>query len=322
MKESIDLHVHYDPKDETTAYNALRTAQELGVVAMSLLARGQISDDYNKFVKKGEEMGIKVYPGFECTVILGAERSDLVCLDFKSGESPIMQFYGTKVTSEESRANAARQKLFLEQQGFSFSVAGDEDEKSLMMLMSGCVKERAINFCRIVCKYQENFNLLCQLKMSYSNDWQETVDKYGLMHQGSGLDAKFLYEIFFKEGKPGYIPGAFHEAKTIINATHDSGGIVLYSLEGKIGKNIWEQLLLLGVDGIMGWHGGRLGLDKTFVRQIRNMNLLILGGSDFDPLKNHWQIGVGDGSMYINPRRMRDVDSYIKSIKKMAISVE
>ena len=51
-------------------------------------------------------------------------------------------------------------------------------------------------------------------------------------------------------------------------------------------------------------------LPRQSVVRIRKMGLLTLGGSDYDPDKNDWQIGKGDGEMYISLKRMTDYLKY------------
>ncbi len=69
----------------------------------------------------------------------------------------------------------------------------------------------------------------------------------------------------------------------------------------------------MGIDGIMGWHGGRLEIDRKMIKDARNKDLLILGGSDYDPNVDEWKIGEGSGVMYISTRRLRELKDYIRN---------
>ena len=68
------------------------------------------------------------------------------------------------------------------------------------------------------------------------------------------------------------------------------------------------------------WHGSTLKSPNgvalsDVVADIKKRGLLILGGSDYDPTKNHWQIGIGGGNTYISPRRLKEFDDYLTKIR-------
>jgi hypothetical protein len=132
------------------------------------------------------------------------------------------------------------------------------------------------------------------------------------------LDREFLRRHYFDVGKEGFVPIQL-TAADFINLIHRAGGAVLLSHEPP--KNpftweVWDQLKDLGIDGITAWHGGKL--DKQIVAaclRLRKEGYLTLGGSDHDPEKNHWQVGVGKGDLYMSIRREKELEGKLREIR-------
>ena len=133
---------------------------------------------------------------------------------------------------------------------------------------------------------------------------------------------KFLYQLFFDIGMSGYnlIMKNVDEVgsvQKVLEVVHQAGGVVLYSPEGNFREDIWQELRKLGIDGIMAWHGGRLGFNMenrdipcgTIKCAIRD-KLLILGGSDYQ--QKDWLVGSGDGRLQMSMRRSKDLFDYLK----------
>lgn len=309
MTERVDFHIHYDPLDESTAYDAIETARKCEVTAMALMARGQISVNTHEFIEKGRELGIKVFSGLESLTILGDNFLELICLGFDP-EGSIAGLYGQEVVEKINKKAVFEQLAFIQTEGFDFSLISSEDQELLSKVKMGKTTERAFKICQIISRSSNipNISRISALKKELDDDWKYVNDKYGNAFKGSNLNAKFLWYIYFKVGAPGYIRVQNH-ADVVINAVHESGGVVLYSPEGKFDFSVWESLISLGVDGVMGWHGSKLELSRQMIKDLLEKEMLILGGSDFDPIKNHWKLGLGDGSLYINPRRLLSLES-------------
>ena len=192
-----------------------------------------------------------------------------------------------------------------------------EDKELLIRLLEGEISEKAIRFCSIVVRNPQNQEILTRLKSENINLWQRVYIKYNARPgytEIQNIEAKFLWTNFFDFEKPGYL-AIQNGARNIVDGVHSASGAVLYSPESEFNKNIWNNLCHIGIDGIMGWHGSKLEIDKELVKQIRTRGLLILGGSDFHPGKNEWKIGIGDGNLYINTRRLAELNNYINYMK-------
>ena len=59
----------------------------------------------------------------------------------------------------------------------------------------------------------------------------------------------------------------------------------------------------------MGRHGDRLDISKKTIKLLRSNGKIILGGSDYNPLRDgeekQWLLGVGKGDMFISPERFK-----------------
>lgn len=328
-KGQADFHVHYEVKNPEGAKDIIKEARRRDVGVLGLVGRAEYSTRLPELVKFGQEIGVIVLPGVEYKARLD-DRShksvDLICLDFNPQSLEIANYFAENAPKQQqiNKAIAAEEKEFLETQGFSFSNLKDEDKKTLEEIFRGEHVDKAIKLCRIAANTEEGN--VEELKKKYPREWQEVQEKHGIKpwykNDPIGLDAKFLYELYFSnETKPGYqyaIAPYITPVQKIIEATHKSGGVILYSPEGKFNEATWQKLVDLGIDGIMVWHGKRMELPKSLVATIRKIGLLILGGGDYDPARNHWQIGTGDetNSMFISPKRYEELRKY-KEAKKL-----
>jgi len=319
--EKVDFHVHYENGNEFSPESLFKEAKENGVVALALVGRLELSDNLDQFINVGKNFGIEVFTGVEYPVRINGVLVDLVAVGFDHRNCSIKHLFGKSERKKDNAQVARYQKGFLEKNGFLVEGELYEDKELLTKLLGGEISEKAIRFCSIVIRNSQNQEILARLKSENSNLWHEIYDKYN-MRSGyteiQKIDAKFLWRIFFDFGKPGYLP-IQSGITNIIDAVHGARGVVLYSPEGKFNKDIWDNLCCLGIDGIMGWHGGKLEIDKNLVVETRAKGLLILGGSDFHPGKNEWKIGVGDGNLYIGTQRREELNSYINNMKTVKL---
>lgn len=328
-QKRADFHVHYDVKNPKSAETIIKDARSKNVVIIGLVGRAEYSVKLPELVRFGQERKVIVLPGVEYKARLNYELHesvDLICLDFNPQSAEIANYFAENAPKQQqiNKEIAAKEKEFLETRGFSFDNLNDEDKKVLGEIFRGEHTDKAIKLCRIAVNTKKEY--VEELKKKYPQEWQEVQERYGIKpwykNDPIGLDAKFLYELYFaNETKPGYqyaIAPYITPVQKVIEATHKSGGVVLYSPEGKFNETTWQRLVDLGIDGIMAWHGGRLELPKSLAADIRRKGLLILGGGDYDPARNHWQIGTGgENSMFISPKRYEELRKY-KEANKIA----
>ena len=155
------------------------------------------------------------------------------------------------------------------------------------------------------------------------------MDSQNYIGRGDELVAKFLYEHLMAFGKEGFNytkSGISFEplsAVEVVRIIHQVGGGVLYSPEGGYNQKIWNRLIEMGIDGIMGWHGNKLGVEQRnslqsiiadtpidVIIEARKGGLLILGGSDAQG--GDWVLGKGNGQMCISPRRYEEFQRYLQ----------
>lgn len=317
-KERVDFHVHYT---DETARDIIREAKNKGVVAVGLVGRAEYSTRIPEFMQYGKDYGVKVLPGVEYKARLDqGGYGDIICLGFDPNHPDISIYFAEEGQKQQqiNREVAAKEKEFLEAQGFSLDNLNNEDKNALGEILRGEHAEKAIKLCRIAVNTQKDY--VEELKKKYPREWQEVQERHGVKpwyrDDPNALSAKFLYELYFADdSRSGFkyaIEPYITPASKIIEATHKAGGVVLYSPEGKFNMDAWQKLVDLGVDGIMGWHANRIELPKSLVTDIRKQGLLILGGGDYDPTRNHWQIGSGDetNSMFISPKRYQELENY------------
>lgn len=315
----VDFHIHYNPADERTAYDAIKIASERNIIAMTVLARSEISGNIDAFIEYGEDLGVTVVPGVEFLAKLGDESVNFILLGFNHNNEKIKEYFGRDGISQNKK-RAHFQRDFLISKGFILEGLDDDKRILLARLLSGEISEKAINFCNIVASLPVNVDVINELKTNYYFDWQSTVNRYGNKLNYSDpikLCGKFLYEHFFQVGCEGY-QEVRTDSKKVIEFVHHAGGVVLYSPEGEFRMTHWKDLLSQEVDGIMAWHAGLIGangknipdIQRNVIIETRRKGLLVLGGSDYQ--QKDWEIGIGNGNMYISPKRYLEFMNYIK----------
>lgn len=312
FQERVDFHVHF--KDDSVAVRSLlQEARKSEVVAVGLLGRLALSDQIEDYIRIGEETGVIVYPGVEYSVWEENKLIDLICLAFDPKNPLVRNLFGKQESKAENAKLAQKQKEFLEGRGLIIDPKEIEDKNLLKMLLDGEISEKAINFCRLVAKDYVNRFRINVLMDDYPSFWAESR-RFDLLSCGDKKYeeiAKFLYKLYFSQGRAGYVR-VQQSSECVVNAVHSGRGVVLYSPEGKFDEIVWNNLLKVGVDGIMGYHGKRCSeLNLATALNISRKGLLILGGSDFNPEKNDWQVGVGDGTLHIRREKLFELEKYI-----------
>lgn len=315
--ERVDFHVHYENGTEFDANFMFNEAVRRNVVALALIGRLELSDNLSEYIGIGEKYGVRTLPGVEYPVRIEDTLVDLVFIGFDYTNAGIRNLFGKSERKKDNSRVALLQKGFLENAGFMIEGSSDETRVLLTQLLSGEISEKAISFCKIAVNNPKNKEKLESLKVEKQCLWDETCRKYfgrlGYTEYQS-VEAKFIWKNYFDFGKPGFLPVQVN-ATNIIGEVHNAGGVALYSPEGKFDRKIWNTLCNIGVDGIMGWHGGKLEIDTKTIAETRTRGFLVMGGSDYHPGKKEWEVGIGNGDMYISTRRMIDFDNYHKRMK-------
>ena len=310
----VDFHVHY------TDESAKRTIEKAGdqwITAIALIRRTEISDHMPEYINYGEKLGVKVLPGVEFFAGLKDTNVELIALGFDYTNITVRNIFGVAERKDHNKKVAEKQKELFEAQGFYFEGLEGQDKEELTSLLNGNVTEKAILFCRLASRNPANRLKINALKEEHSSLWKEIEEASRTKKAYSEptlTEAKFLWRLFFMPGKPCFIAVQKRPGE-IIDAIHQAGGVVLYSPEGKFNESDWRKLIDLGIDGIMGWHGGKLELGREIVADARKRKLLILGGSDYDPDVEEWQVGSGSGALYMSPRRYQELTSYLAGKK-------
>lgn len=320
-KKRVDFHVHYRPEQIETAYEVIEKASRVGVVVMSLVARGEISDQYDCIIEYAAERGVILVTGTEYLSFLhGGEAVELILLNFDLHDYGIGCLLGTEENRPRNAQLAKKQKSFMESKGFTFDFLEGEDFELLDSLLSGDITEKAIKFCELAVRNPMNSELARYLKSENNSIWCGANENYGrrpnYMNRPDRLTAKFLWLLYFEVGKEGFFPVQYF-LDEVVDIVHGAGGVVLYSPEGEFRESTWNELINCGVDGVMGWHADRLGLNKGIndipldvIVSAKKNGLLVLGGSDYQ--QQDWDVGEGNGKMFISPRRYGDLVEYLK----------
>lgn len=323
-KERADFHVHYNVHDPEATKRIIDEASGKNVVVLGLVGRLGMSDMLAEIIEYGKEKEVKILPAVEYPALIDTQAVDLLAIAFDYQNEGIKKLFSPLENRGRNAMIAQNQKVFLEGKGFLFDSLQDDEQQILSRLLEGRIDEKAIEFCKLVVKNKLNKVRLQLLKEEMREDWEFVKQKYGsnlpYKDDPQEFDAKFLWYLYFRpphgEGFKAQGGGSaelkLKPAAGIVATIHEADGVVLYSPEGKFDGKIWEHLKIIGVDGIMAWHGDRMELDRSTVREIRKEGYLILGGSDYDPKKNEWGIGVGKRpfEMFISPRRLQEIEKY------------
>ncbi len=321
----IDLHVHINPIGDRlkSSERLISLAVENNVSAMTLLMRSEIPNEMSQIIALGKKNNITIIPGVEYQTGLDGESVGVVCLAFDPESQSVLHFFGQENCRRENSRRASKQKQFLLSRGYDLNNLSESDQSLLHLLLTGSMSEKAINFCEIVARNRCNDGLIQIQKVLYPEVWKYILETYSHMpnfkEDPRKLEGKFLYNIYFDFDKEGY-ENVLTPVQKIEKAVHEAGGVILYSPEGKFEIQKWEKLQSLGLDGIMAWHGGKLGCDgksgrvdiplNVIKNTLRN-GLLILGGSDFQD--KDWKLGVGNGGLFISPRRYKELTRYLQT---------
>lgn len=324
LKARVDFHVHAlgNNTDKTT----IDTARKRNVQAIAMGKRGGgILENINELVRYGQEKGVKVIPATEYfvdRVERVAGKVDLVGIGFDHNHQAICEW--AKNLKDWNAKCAKQQVEFLENKGFSFKDLEDENLQTLDKILQGEHSERAWALALIIASSNKNKEALEKYKLDNKEPWEKIEQEQKFTYPSPiNLQAKIIWSLLLAPGKEGFLSARppQKDAVEFVKTIHEASGAVLYSPEKSFSSDIWQKLQEIGIDGIMLWHGNALKSPngttlKDVVETIRQKGLLILGGSDYDPTKNHWQVGIGKGNTYISTRRLKEFEEYLAKIRK------
>jgi len=324
--DRADFHIHYT---DNTVLDILDEAKEKGIKYLALIQRLNIPTNVGKNLELGKERGINLVLGVEFSTKILNKYSDFIALGFDYDSQNVRKYWGEEEKRENNSKIAKIQMKFLEDLGADFSNLSEENKEQLRTLLNGDIVEKAITFCNILTSDTSNSEFVRYIKQANMNDWNYIEKKHPVNESFSlkDLEAKFIWYTLFSTGREGHLAieqlSLQMSISDVIEDVHIAHGITLYSPEGNFDLKVWNKLDELGIDGIMAWHGTRLGMTSmngaeaidippNIIRNIHK-NKVVLGGSDFDPKKNDWQIGHGRGDMFISLRRGEDLFRRLKA---------
>lgn len=314
----VDLHVHAMTIDQ--ALSVVRLASEKKVKHVAILQRAGFvfsGSEEKEIVEGGPELE-NVFFGTEYTCeVVGGRRADLIALG-ADPESEDMRSLQQRLVDWNAQA-LDLQAVKLSELGFEFNT--DELSKLRNEVTSRSQPERAWGIAQLAVGNKVNLDLARTITGS---EWELKRNDFVGKYSGDLLEAKLYWYFFLSPQSANYIPAGPPEisSKNFIAIVHKAGGIVAYSPERNFDKLVWEELQDQGVDGIYAWHGGAMGvgdgksiLSQEDILEARRKKLLVLGGGDYDPKKNDWQIGEGMGGMYISPRRVSELKEQLERVR-------
>lgn len=322
--ERVDFHVHYQHAKNGSSIDVINNSASNNIGAIALMEKSQISPDFSDHIKYGEERGVKVFTGMEVVTKYQSQEIGLVCLGFDHG-SEALQWWRSDFDKTDYKSELVRKQYqFMLDEGYVFEGISDDEEKILERFLKGKSTEGAIEICRVLSNLPVNREIIQHLQDEMSEEFLIHKDKYGNKPEYAGdFDAKFIYNCYFAVGRKGNF-AKIPDTRDVIDRIRQAKGVSLYSPEGKFSYEDWNMLLDFGIDGIMGWHAGRLGESENnrdipidVIKDILRRDLLVLGGSDYQG--RDWKLGYGDGSMYISNRRLDDLVDYLEVRNKVNV---
>lgn len=329
--ESADFHIHYYPD---LALDCLKNNQEMLDVHTEKTINKIIDSHVTKVALIGrivcgtpeliesikqrlEAASIESVFGMEYHSLLPPHLRhlspsglvDLVCLNFDHSNQEIQQLYGPE-SSVTNAAIAKKQYAKLIELGFHIKPENADQNKTFANLLSGKIPNKADGWSKLLIDLKhQNLEIFTSLENQFGG-----VTDDDRRPNGFTPEKNWLYRILFRPGHGLVFFYSQTPTEQLITQIHQAGGIVLYSPEDHFHPQIMQFLLENKIDGVMGWHGGKLtDLPITWIKKLRRQAKLILGGSDFDPVKDHWQPGTGYGPMFISPRRFQEFKKYIEN---------
>lgn len=320
IKERADFHTHLGKLSNDEIINQAITHN---VTALTVLDRVSVkADRLISLSEQAAKANIRIIPGVECLTAIKFENQEhffeLIGLGFDVQHPEIHSLF-----SNDGAENVQKfeEKLALQSKHLK-SLGLDLDHSAYNQprweaIYTQHPNDLAYRLCEIAAASRANEPLI--------NSWQNQIQQH-LSQRPQDTPhavAKYLYWSNFAIGKPGFRRW-FNDFHQIIDGLHQAGGVaILAHPEFPVGCSAADQdrfieyLFGLGVDGLEGWDAGLL--NKDLARLALRHHKLVLGGSGTD-LTNYSNraFGKGEGSMFISPRRLRDIERYQQHHQSLA----
>lgn len=329
-RHATDLHIHYNP-DKISRYNEVhpgvldaeteKTIEKIiasnikfvGIIGRTVVGTQEIID---RIKTRLESHGIQSIFGMEYHAVLPHHLRhltpngfvDLICIGFDHNSPDIQKEFGPDST--ELNIRIVKEYLDkLSKLGFNLGPQTDSQKETLKNLKEGRITNRADHLSLLILELaKQNKDVIAAMEQKYG-----PANKVDKRNNGFSPQKNWLYRLLFQA--PTGLASAYFQKQpdALISLIHQAGGVTLYSPEEKFKPEIMEYLLTLGIDGVMGWHGANLeDVPISVIKSLRKTGKLILGGSDYDPIKDDWQPGVGKGTMHLSDRRGKKLNDYLK----------
>lgn len=334
-RHNADLHIHYNP-DKIRRYNEVNPGtldpeteatikkiiagkvKYVGIIGRTVVGTQEIIDRIKTRLESHRTQSIF---GMEYHAVLPPDLRhltpngfvDLICLGFDHNYPDVQKEFGPDST--ELNARIVKEYLDkLSRLGFNLEPQTGSQKETLKNLKEGRITNRADHLSLLILELAEqNKDVIAALEQKYG-----PANKVDKRDNGFSPQKNWLYRLLFQA--PAGLASAYFQKQpdVLISLIHQAGGVTLYSPEEKFKPEIMEYLLTLGIDGVMGWHGAKLeDVPISVIKSLRKTGKLILGGSDYDPIKDDWQPGSGKGTMYLSDRRAIELVNYLKSRQKV-----
>lgn len=300
-----DFHAHITNPENTLSL--IEKAKRDGISSIGMIGRGVLPLLDETIVADGKKNNINIRFGVEEIFSIDGERKDFIIFDIDPHNPEILKTYGQEAIKQLSLNILKKQINFLGKQGLIVSEYDEISKITIEKLKEGEIYEKAITLCRLVEQNPQNTTLIKELWELHRNEFTQTYkDSSANLTKPT---PKFLWWLYFASGKPGY----FNQEQDLTETAkmvHEAGGLLIFSPESDDPNEEIKKIMTSRdyIDGVMGWHGDKLFLSKQVIRWLRTKGKIILGGSDYNPLRdgeeNQWLLGIGKGEMYISSKRL------------------
>lgn len=316
--QRIDLHIHSvgDHRDIET----IDTAKKVGVVALAIGKRGGgILDNFEEISKHGRKTGVDVLPLTEYHLRLNELKFDIVCIGFNLLDPKVKNWKNNYI--RWNKIAAQKNIKFLEEHGIFFSNLDQQGQRQFKNITNGSEPERMWTLSRLATSKSSNTPAIVKFIVSSGIDYPGVIKKYSdlsYVDTPQKLLSYVLARAFINQEAAKWT--STQPPNTNLDSfieTFLPSGLLFYSPEGNFNHKLWSHLREKGFSGVLVWHGSRMELKKSQVEELVRTNVLLIGGSDYDPLKNHWQPGIGDGNMFVGIRTYKKVEQALLAKKNV-----
>ncbi len=279
--EYVDLHVHSNASDGTLPpAQVVELGAQISLAALALTDHDTVKgipealDAAENLRKQGKE--IQVIPGVELSAAYKQSDIHILGLFIDHEHPPLIEALDSAVAERDSR-NA---KMILNLQNAGLDVSMD----ALTALAGESVVTRS-HFAQYL------------VEQHYCKDRQDAFHKY------------------LRADGPYYVGRKYMSPELAISLILDAGGIpilahpLLYHLTERELKDLIEQLVSFGLEGLEAMHSSNVSNEEPFLISLaRSLHLKISGGSDFHgSAKPDIKLGIGRGNLKVPSHILDDL---------------